>query len=352
MRRPPRSWNLSTGLLGRLALIGLILFFLLAAFGYVGGWLDPGRLTPRRMVEALERNSGPQPGFRRNHAKGLCVVGHFEGNGQGARLSHASVFETGQVPVVGRFAIGGGVPHAPDGGARVRSLALSFTLDDGQQWRTAMNSAPVLGVATPQAFYEQTLAARPDPTTGKPDPEKLKAFQAAHPETAPFLEWARTAPWTSSFANTAYYGINAFRFVNAQGHRRFVRWSMEPETPLETLDKAALSRLDSDFLSADLLARLGRGALRWKLIVTLAAEGDPTNDATRRWPEERERVDVGTLVIERAERQEDGPCRDINFDPLVLPSGIEPSEDPLLSARSAAYAESYHRRIRETGGVR
>ena len=40
-------------------------------------------------------------------------------------------------------------------------------------------------------------------------------------------------------------------------------------------------------------------------------------------------------------------ARDINFDPLVLPDGIAPSDDPLLSARSAVYSQSYTRRAGE-----
>jgi catalase len=58
-------------------------------------------------------------------------------------------------------------------------------------------------------------------------------------------------------------------------------------------------------------------------------------------------VDAGTLVIDRAESQVDGPCRDINFDPLILPAGIQPTNDPMLAARSAAYAVSFDRRVRE-----
>ena len=36
-----------------------------------------------------------------------------------------------------------------------------------------------------------------------------------------------------------------------------------------------------------------------------------------------------------------GPCIDVNYDPMVLPTGIEPSDDPILSARSAAYSRSF-----------
>jgi catalase len=45
----------------------------------------------------------------------------------------------------------------------------------------------------------------------------------------------------------------------------------------------------------------------------------------------------------------EAPCnaRDVNFDPLVLPTGIDPSDDPLLAARSSVYAKSHQRRTRE-----
>jgi len=50
---------------------------------------------------------------------------------------------------------------------------------------------------------------------------------------------------------------------------------------------------------------------------------------------------VGTLTIDRVESEDTSPARDINFDPPVLPDGIAASDDPLLSARSAAYSQSF-----------
>jgi catalase len=50
------------------------------------------------------------------------------------------------------------------------------------------------------------------------------------------------------------------------------------------------------------------------------------------------------LTIDSIESEDTSPTRDINFDPLVLPDGIAPSDDPLLSARSAAYSQSFTRR--------
>lgn len=329
----------------RLAAIGAVVLSLGAGFAYVAGWLTPQRLTTHRIITAFETNAGTHPGFRRNHAKGVCVSGEFESNGNGAAISSAQVFAQGVTPVIGRFAIPGGNPGAPDTSVPVRSLALLFSLHDGEQWRTGMNSVPVFAVHTPEQFYQQLVAAKPDPATGKPDPAALKAFAAANPETQPFQAWVKGHPPSSSFANGSYYSVNAFRFIDANGQTRFVRWAMVPETPFAPITDAQKS--EKTFLAADLSQRLQDGPVRWHLILTVAAPGDPSDDATKQWPADRQQIDAGTLVIDHEASQDDGPCRDVNFDPTVLPAGIKPSDDPLLAARSAAYALSYNKRTRE-----
>lgn len=330
----------------RWAVIGVAVVVLAGAFAYVGGWLTPNRLTARGIINALQAGSGVFPGYRRNHAKGVCVGGYFEGSGSAVPYSKASVFMAGQrTPIVGRLALAGGNPYAPDGAVPIRSFALRFTLPNGEQWRTGMNGMPVFPVATPQAFYDLTVATRPDPATGKPDPKKAGAFFGSHPEAGPFLAWLKTAKPSASFATETYEALNAFYFVDADGKRHPVRWKITPETP----DDAGTGPQSSDpnYLAQDLQKRLAEGPLRWHLRVTLAQPGDPTNDASKMWPADRQVIDAGTLVIENEQAQDNGPCRDINYDPTILPSGIEISDDPLLPARSAAYAVSYLRRTGE-----
>jgi len=315
------------------------------ALAYVGGWLSPQRLTPQRIVDQFQQNAGVHPGYRRNHAKGVCVAGYFQSSGEAAPYSVAQVFAPGQrTPVVGRFAIPGSNPYAPDGSVPIRSMALRFALADGQQWRTGMNSMPVFPVATPQAFFAQLQAGQPDPATGKTDPAKLAAFFAAHPETAAFRAWAKTAKPSASFATDGYWSLAAFVFVAPDAAQHAVRWRMVPQS---MDDGRAAPTGDPDYLAADLRERLAHGPLHWKLLVTLARPGDPTNDATKAWPADRPTVDAGTLVVESEQPQDSGPCRDINYDPTVLPNGIGISDDPLLPARSAAYADSYLRRTSE-----
>jgi catalase len=331
-----------------LAAIACAACALAAGYAYAAGWFSPDRLTPRRITNSFTANAGEHPGFRRNHAKGVCVVGYFEGNGQASRYSTASVFGQVRTPVVGRFAVPGGNPSVADTSSPVRSLALQFTSANGEQWRTGMNNTPIFIVNTPQAFYESLQAARPDPATGKPDGAKLQAFFKAHPETAPFRQWLKANPPSSSFINSTFYSINAFRLVDGMGHIQLARWSVKPDAAYDQLPPGVTA---PNALQDELIARLQNGPAHWHLQLQLAQEGDQVNDATVAWPADRPVVDAGVLTLERAAAQVDGPCRDINFDPTILPSGIKVSDDPLLAARSGAYDSSFNLRAREQAAL-
>lgn len=333
-------------LLSRLAGIGVLLLGLVGAFLYLGGWFSPRKLTPARFVDEFQHVNGTYSGFRRNHAKGLPVSGFFESNGQGARFSKAVVFRSGRVPVIGRFSLGGGDPYAPDALSTVRGLGLQFSLPDGEQWRTAMINLPVFPFKNPQAFYDNLAASQPDPTTHKPDPRKMAAFVASHPETVRALAIIGSHPPSSGFDNSTFYGLDAFRFVSAEGASTPVRWKLVPVQPFEPAGATA-PKQDKNFLFDALIASIHQHPLQWHLILTIGRPGDPTSDATIPWPEGRQQVDVGVLTLDSAQSEEISPARDINFDPLVLPEGIKPSDDPLLSARSAIYSQSFTRRAGE-----
>jgi len=337
---PPRA-------AGSLLLIALVVVAGAAAFAYTAGWLSPQRLTPEKLVDALGPTDAAKLGHRRNHAKGICFTGDFAANGAGSALSTAPMLATGHYPVIGRFAIGVANPGAPDAAGRVRSMAVRIVAPDGQEWRSGMNAMPFFPVATPEAFYDLLVATRPVAATGKPDPEVMKQFVGAHPEVLPFFQWAGSAPWTTSYADETYNSINAFRFIDGAGASHAVRWSMHATVPQETAAPAELAARGPDFLEQDLRQRVAKGPLAWHLVVIEAAPGDPAGDATKAWPADRRQVDVGTMTITQAEAEPDGPCRDFNYDPLILPAGIEPSDDPLLPARSAAYATSFDRRTAE-----
>ena len=327
----------------RLALIGVALVVVAGAFAYLGGWLSPNNLTPARFTDAFERVDGVHAGFRRNHAKGVGVSGVFESNGNGARFSKAAVFHPGRVPVVGRFSLSGGQPDVADGADAVRGLGLQFNLPDGEVWRTAMINLPVFPFRTPEVFYQRLVASKPDPNTGKPDPAAVQAFLDRHPEIVQAMNVIKGQPLASGFDNSTFHGLNAFRLVNSTGASVPVRWVLTPMQPFEAASTAS-SVQDKNYLFDALIAQIHRQPLRWQLILVIGQPGDPTHDATIAWPAGRERVDVGTLTLDRVDAEDTSAATDINFDPLVLPAGIAPSDDPLLSARSAVYSQSFTRR--------
>ena len=335
------------GVLVRLGAIVAVMLSVSGAFAYTGGWLSSLRLTQDRMMAAFEDANGTHAGFRRNHAKGVCVTGWFESSGRAAVLSKAAVFKPGRVPVVGRFALAGGMPFQTDAPATVRSMALRFLPPGGDEWRTGMNNIPVFPVNSARAFYEQLIASSPDPATGKPDPARMKAFLAAHPETVRALALIKKRQVTSGFANSTFNSLNAFRFIDAAGAPTPVRWSAVPAQPLVADSAERSAAEDKNYLFDDLIAQIAKHPPQWRLIVTIGQDEDPTSDATLPWPADRRQIDAGTVTVDQASSEDSGRCAAINYDPLVLPPGIEPSDDPLLSARSAAYARSFTLRAQE-----
>jgi catalase len=306
---------------------------------------SPDAPTPAQFIDRFEQLDGVHSGFRRNHAKGLGVSGFFESNGNGVRLSKATVFEPGRVPVIGRFSLDGPQPHQPDRPGTRRGLGLQFTQPNGELWRTAMINFPLFPVRTPEIFYERMLAFKQDPATGKPDPAQVKAFEERHPETVEVLKKIIAEPTSSGFGNTIFHGLNTFLFTNAAGKTSPVRWTLKPVQPFEP---AGAAPPDKNYLFHELITQIHRQPLRWRLIVIVGEPGDPTNDPSIGWPTDREQVDVGTLTLDGVEAEESSPATDIFFDPLKLPAGMAPSDDPILRVRSPVYSESHRRRAGET----
>jgi catalase len=322
-------------------LIAVMIGATAVAFAYTAGWFSPQRITPDKLVDGFKSPAGVPLGHRRNHAKGICFTGMFESNGAGAELSHARVFARGQYPALGRFNLGTPDPDAADASVRVRGMGLQIVTPDGWQWRSAMIDLPFFPVATPEAFYELLQAS------GSKDPDAMKAFAAKHPEFATFGAWAGSAPWTASYAEERYNSINSFVVTDSAGAEKTVRWSLVPGAQPVSVPHDELEKRGPNFLEQEITERVHGAPQRWSLILTIANPGDPTADPSKAWPEDRRALEVGTLVVQQIEPEREGPCRDINFDPTVLPPGMRTSDDPFPAARSAAYMKSYDRRTAE-----
>lgn len=299
--------------------------------------------TPEQVVGALEAAFGVTPGQRRNHTKGTCAAGEFTGVAN--PYSRSLLFTGKPVPVVARFSLAGGNPHAPDAAKSPRGMALEFRLPGGDVQHMTMLNTPVFGAAQAETFYAMMVALKPDPATGKPDPEKIKAFKASHPDNRAQAEFLNAHNPPPSYANSAFFGIHTFKFVDRADRVTPVRWRFVPQDGEKQLTDAELKSMPHDFLEQALIGRARQGAIRWDMYIAIGQPGDPMNDPTQPWPAERKQVKVGTLSITSAMPQHGAECEGINFDPMIMADGIEPTDDPILHFRSPAYAISFAKRM-------
>lgn len=293
------------------------------------------------IVDAMNKAFGVHPGFRANHAKGVVVEGSFTASPEAMALSKAVLFAGSKIPVTVRFSDSTGIPDLPDGAqaANPHGMAIKYHLPDGSDTDMVINSLKFFPVATGADFRDLLLAAAASPP-GAAKPTQLDSFVAKHP-TVPAALATATTP--DSFANEVYYGIDAFIFVNEAGRKQAVRYQMWPERVVH-LQPDDAAKMPPNFLMDELPQRLKQGPVTFHLKAQLAAPGDPTNDPTQPWPDDRKIVDLGVLTIDTAVADSAEAEKALLFLPGQLTDGIEPSDDPLIDVRDGAYAESFSRR--------
>lgn len=295
------------------------------------------------IVEAIDGVSGgPYPGRRAAHAKGSFCEGAFTATPRARELSRAEHLGGETVPVLARFSNGTGNPHLPDNERTDgRGLAVKFRTPGGEVDSVTL-TIPVFFVRTPEDFLAFTRARRPDPETGQPDMEKLGALIGERPEIGAALQLILpTLTPPVSYATCAYNSLHAFRLVDGDDEGTWVRLRWQPEAGEHVLPEEEIDPQGPDYLQEDLRERLAREPVRFRLVAILAEEGDPLDDPTRPWPEEREEAELGTMELTGIA----DVSEPVIFDPGKLADGIEPSDDAILAARSPSYSVSIERRM-------
>ena len=304
-------------------------------------------VDPTVFVNQFEATSGKFEGYRRSGAKGICAAGEFVGTPDARALSTASAFSGRPVPVVVRFSVGGPNPKAPDNAKSQRNLALQFNLPDGERWLMGNISAPVFGASTPQQLLALLVSRQADPVTKAADPAKVKAFNDANPEVLLQARHYASQPVPASFGSVNYWGVHAHGFVNASGAKQFGKWIFEPVGGLQGLSDDEAKAKGVSFLFDDLRQRVKEGKVAFNFNLELAQPGDKLDSATVPLPEGRKKVNLGVLKVTSVSEDGGGPCLTTNYNPMVMPKGVEASADPMLAARAAPYAVSLGRRLGE-----
>lgn len=294
-----------------------------------------------QVIDALNSIFGSHPGYRPVHAKGVIYEGTFRATENARSLTRAPHMQGQHVPVSVRFSNFSGVPVVRDGDATAspHGMAIRFQLEGNDTTDIVAHSYdgfPARDAAEFLAFLQALASSGPD----APKPTPLETFLSDHPAAKVFAEAPKRAP--KSFATLPYYAVDAFRFTNGEGRSRLGRYRVLPLAGEQYLDDNEAAERPDNYLFDEFAELLARHPAEFRLVVQMAADGDPI-DPTRPWPEEREQIELGILGIAKPLPNSETVQRTIAFDPARLPDGIEPG-DPLIEVRSAIYAIALRRR--------
>ena len=307
----------------------------------------PDDRVSAELVDAMNAVFGVHRGFRAAHAKGICCTGEFTATKEASHYTVAAHMSGHRVPVTARFSHGSGVPKVHDGEAGSRGMAVRFHLGNNGATDLLAVTNSLFPARKPEHFIELLTALVPDPTTHKPDlvkiEAKIKAFKVKHPELSNAVDSLLGAPPVPSYAQVVYHALHAFRFTNAARKDHYVRYVWRPEAGVATISQEKADDMPPDFLQADLRKRLREG-IEFNLQLQLAVDGNDVDDPSTAWPDTNPTVHAGTMRLNRLIEDQRHGCEALVFDPTRVTDGIACSNDPILRARSGAYAVSFKRR--------
>lgn len=297
--------------------------------------------SPTDFIDIFEKLSGKHPGTRKAHASGICASGIFTPNSELSALSKSELFTLTGVPATIRFSVGGGNPNADDRAQGARGMAIQLKLPNGGLHNIVGNSTPVFAAKDPDTFFGllETLVPGED---GKTDFAKVGEYIATHPSTQKAAHWQRTTAAPYSYSRSEFFGLHTFYFEDAQNKQTKFRWHTTPNLGMRSLAPEEVTGLPRKFLNEHLHKDFASSTISYTINVAIGKDEDTTNDPSQSWPEDRQIIKFGEVLLTSIGGES---CTPINFDPNVVANGFKTSDDPVLRMRSPAYAVSFGRRL-------
>ncbi|MFY3147156.1 catalase [Achromobacter xylosoxidans] len=296
------------------------------------------------------------------HARGSAAHGYFECYEPLTDLTRASLFaEQGKrTPVFVRFSTVAGERGSKDTARDVRGFAVKFYTDEGN-WDLVGNNMPVFFIQDAMKFPDLVHAVKPEPHHGMPQAasahDTFWDFVSLMPESTHMLMWLmsdRAIP--RSYRMMQGFGVHTFRFVNARGEARLVKFHWNPlqGTHSQVWDEAVkVSGADPDFHRRDLWEAIDAGhGPQWELGVQVFTEEEAERfsfdvlDATKIVPEELVPVrPIGRMVLDRNPDNFFAETEQVAFCAAHVVPGVDFTNDPLLAGRIHSYVDTQISRL-------
>ncbi|RFU44589.1 catalase HPII [Paraburkholderia sp. DHOC27] len=296
------------------------------------------------------------------HARGSAAHGVFQVYESMSEYTKAAFLQdpSEQTPVYVRFSTVQGPRGSADTVRDVRGFAVKFYTQEGN-YDLVGNNMPVFFIQDAIKFPDFVHAVKPEapnemPTGGSAH-DTFWDFVSLVPESAHMVLWTmsdRAIP--RSLRTMEGFGIHTFRFVNAAGKARFVKFHWRPVLGSYSLlwDEAQkLAGKDPDFHRRDLWEAIERGDFpEFELGVQIVEEQDEHKfdfdllDPTKLIPEEIVPVKIiGKLTLNRNPDNFFAETEQVAFHPGHVVPGIDFSNDPLLQGRLFSYTDTQISRL-------
>jgi catalase len=291
------------------------------------------------------------------HARGAAAHGYFQVYESLAPYTKAKFLQdpSMKTPVFVRFSTVVGSRGSSDLARDVRGFAVKFYTEEGN-FDLVGNNIPVFFIQDAVKFPDLVHAIKPEPHHEIPQAasahDTFWDFVSLMPESMHMIMWVmsdRALP--RSFRMMEGFGVHTFRFINAEGKARFVKFHWKPLLGVHSVvwDEAQkISGQDPDFHRRDLWEAIEHGDYpEWEFGVQLVEEEDEHTfdfdllDATKIIPEEVVPVRrIGKLTLNRNPDNFFAETEQVAFHPGHIVPGIDFTSDPLLQGRLFSYTDT------------
>ncbi len=326
------------------------------------GERGPVLLQDVHLIEKLAHFDRERIPERVVHAKGAGAHGYFQVYKNMAKYTCAKFLQDPKkkTPVFVRFSTVVGARGSADTARDPRGFAVKFYTEDGN-YDLVGNNLPVFFIRDAIKFPDMVHAFKPAPDTNIPTSSSANSrfwdFISLSPESTHMITWLFSDRGTvRSFRKMEGFGVNTYKWVNAEGKTVYVKYHWKPKAGIETIDRHEATRLageDPDIATRDLYETIASGkTVEFELHVQIMEMADELKqtfdplDAAKTWPEDKfPLMPVGMMVLDRNPENYFAEVEQAAFCPASIVPGIDFSADKLLQGRIFSYADTQRHRL-------
>jgi catalase len=323
----------------------------------------PATLENYQFLEKMSHFDRERIPERVVHARGATAFGRFEAYGKWgdepiSRYTRAKVLQEGHgADVAVRFSTVAGGRDSSELARDPRGFAVKMYTEEGN-WDLVGNNLGVFFIRDAIKFPDFIHSQKPDPVTFERQvPNRVFDFVSQTPEALHMITLVfspRGLP--SSYRTMQGFGVNTYKWVNAQGDTKLVKYHWMPKQGVKSLTAEQAAELQAQELgyhTKDLYGAIEAGDYpEWELLVQMMDDHDHPEldfdplDDTKVWPEEQfPPKPVGRMVLNRAPENFFAESEQIAFGTGVLVDGLDFSDDKMLVGRTFSYSDTQRYRV-------